>query len=224
MKRTGKVGILICAASLVALAAGCAQDVRLRPGLTPISGGSRSPLRVALLIDSSIPTHVDSAKPTSVQFATAMSTYNFRVGEALAPLIEKAAEEAFRKVSKVSALPSPEATQQMEVDGTLQVKLIGTNLALDAQEGLFTQTMRTNYEVTLQGVFFDRTGRQLFSTNARASAFSSQDRGLMSQGGHEFSGAVEKAVREVAGNVIQQVATSSEVIRYADGVARPVIR
>lgn len=210
--------------TLALLLSACAYEVKFRPGLTPALAGTRSSLKVALVLDPEVKNRVDSAKPRSPSVYDSMRTYNFRVGEALAPLIQKAAEETFQKVQEVSTIPAAEALGQMGLDGTLQVKLVSTNVDIEVQAGAFSSTARTNYEITLQAIFLDRQGRQIFSTNARGIGFSAESVGWASQGEKEFSVGVEKALREVSGNVVQQVVTSAPVIRYGEGLQRPVVR
>jgi len=142
--------------------AGClaSVDVGRQVALPPIPKPEMLPVPIALYLEETLKTHVETSRLSTPHGAR--KTYEFKVGEALAPALAAQMRSIFTRVDDSQVLPTQQSLRDANLAGVMWIGLKHTAIDIHFVPDLLGSEAKTSYQIALEVAFQDNTGNEIF--------------------------------------------------------------
>jgi len=128
--------------------------------------------------------------------------------------LESGLSAALQAVDVVKTAPSPELAKTGGYDLLINVNLSNENSAVTVNEGFLTNTINSQFQVSLSLSFADKDGHSLYSYTANGSGFNNVSGGC-SDIAESAKRSMETALKQVADYIAQSTYGSAQLSEYA---------
>ena len=128
--------------------------------------------------------------------------------------IESGLSAALQSVDVVKIVPNPEMAATGKYDLLVTVNLANENATVAANEGFFSNTLNSQFQVSFNLTFADKGGQSLYSYTANGSGFNNVS-GSCSDIAESAKKSMETALKQVADYVSQSTYGSAQLAEYA---------
>ena len=204
-----RISLCVCLIVFV-LSQGCAYNVILDPNITPtVNISNRIDLKVGLFISEEMKSFKLSDK------ADYLTKYTFEIGTSLENIVLKATRSVFSSVEVLQSYP----TQQMLVEKQLALFIVSSitsgSISLNVEPGFFSSDAKGSTTLSVQMNFYTHEMVQLASIGASGMGVASEGY-VLSTGKKEYSASVERAVRNLGNELVQQMYGNYDVRTFAE--------
>ena len=208
---------------LLSCLSGCAYQVPLSNNFLPSSSitGSKLPIKVGLFIEEGTKNFKEKIRPSG---GGQVHTFGFPVGEELSKIILSASQVCFEKVEVVDGLPTFPSKDfdayliVKDLKADIQIRYANTGTAIAF--GLIGQmlnpihsTESSNLSVAARMV--DANSNDLYSSTVVGKGSSDVPSSMGGIKPEEFSGGVNNAMQDLAGNLMTEILRSQQIKDYA---------
>jgi len=185
--------------------------------LNTVSEKEMAEMPIALYIEEDLRKFIEISTPSTMHGMN--RSYEFDVGEGIAPLIEKSMKNIFKDIEISDAEPTEESLKASGRAGVLRIGLNGTVIDLQFEPQFVGANARTNYMIDLGIEFTDLSGNILFRSKARGSGFSTVQ--TSDTGGSSFVDGIDLAIQEAVDKLGEIVLSANVFRQYSPAAPKP---
>jgi hypothetical protein len=191
---------------------GCSSTASLSKIQTSNTYANKLPLKAAVYIPSELSNREIVTSPTTMTCSAWKAKINS--GNGYYTALESGLSAALQAVDVVKTAPSPELAKTGGYDLLINVNLSNENSAVTVNEGFLTNTINSQFQVSLSLSFADKDGHSLYSYTANGSGFNNVSGGC-SDIAESAKRSMETALKQVADYIAQSTYGSAQLSEYA---------
>lgn len=207
-----KMYIIIAAITISVIMTGCSSTATLNTIQTSNTYTNKLPLKVAIYVPSDMTNREVVVSPSTLTCSAWKAKINS--GNGYLTAIVSGLSAAIETLVPVTTVPSPEMAKANGYDLLVTVNLSNENSSVTVNEGFFTNTISSQFQVSFTLSFADRNGQSLYSYTANGSGFNNVSGGC-SDIAESNKKSMETALKQVADYISQSTYGSAQLSEYA---------
>lgn len=177
---------------------GCSSTAMLNRIQTSTTYPNKLPLKAAVYLTQEIYERKVTTSPSTMTCSAWKAEVD--VGEGYLTAILNGLSAALAKVDLVKTMPTPEFARNNGYDIVVNVNLINENLGITVNEGFWSNTVNTQFQVSFNLSFIDNQGNALYSYTANGNGFNNTT-GSCSELAASSKISMETALHQIADNI-----------------------